>query len=150
MSHPLLWLLGFLALDKFNQQSREIAECKRKLHCLEHGDTPDNDAVKETSSADGCAGLFFLLLMGIPLVCALIYGLFFTHGGLYILGASAAILFLVLASKKSPLALVVLFLSASALIFSAHDIWAVLFFWFVSAIITWVILKVARYRQQGA
>lgn len=147
MSYPLLWLLGFLALDKFNQQSREIAECKRKLHNLEHGGTLDNNDVSGADNADGCAGLFFLLFMGIPLVCALIYWLFFTETGLYILATSTAIMFLVLAFKKSPLALVVLFVSASALIFSAHDIWAVLFFWFVSAIISWVAMKVARYRQ---
>lgn len=102
------------------------------------------------SREDPTAGLIFLLFIGVPLASAVIYGLFFTQTGLYILAATAVFLFLVLAFKKSPAALVVVLVSGSILIFSAHDVWAVLFFWFISAIITWVVLKVARYRQQGA
>lgn len=37
MSHPLLWLAGFLALDKMNQQSRQLRECNERLKRLEQG-----------------------------------------------------------------------------------------------------------------
>ena len=75
------------------------------------------------------------------------YGLFFTQVGLCILAILAAILFLVLAFKKSPMVLVVLVFFFIVLIFSANDIWVVLFFWFICAVITWVVMKVAKYRQ---
>ena len=101
----------------------------------------DHDSGKRTVEGGPHCWTYFLLFIGVPLASAVIYGLFFTQTGLYILAATAVILFLVLAFKKSPAALVVLLVSGSILIFSAHDIWAVLFFWFISAIITWVALN---------
>ena len=136
MANPLLWLGAYLALDRFRQQERRIAELEQQVNPLSEDQSANNfDAGAESS---GCLGTLLLLVVA----SALLYALFFTIPGQIVLGIAAFLLLVFLVVKKSPWAIVLGIICGSVPIFSAHGMTAVLFFWGVAALIVFVVWKI--------
>lgn len=109
MSHPLLWLFGFYALDKMNQQSKALKDCSERIKELESQHVQDGGDIVEISainqhtvqdSADGCLEAFMFLVFAIPICCVILYLLFFTTAGHIVLVLIGVLLLLALIGKK--------------------------------------------------